>query len=433
VALIFLFALTACSGVSTANSATNSNPISAVTISAILPSASVASPYNATLAASGGTAPYNYSIASGQLPAGIQLAASGAISGTPTAPGTASFTIAASDSRGLSAQRALQISVVQAAAVAVSVTPATISLASGSSTQFSALVSNTSNLAVTWSATAGTVSSTGLFNAPQVGVNTTTSVTATSAADPTKSATATVTVTPAMTPAKSFPNLQQDSGWGQYGQGPPDFVDCSPSPCDGISFSMTQGVSSPSMSGSSTQFNLGGTATYSDALFNNHLIGDFSSQGLPDTNHTLVSTYHNFTYDVYFYGTNLELSQAVEFDINQFFDDLGFIWGHECRIAGGHEWDVWNNVSARWIPTGIACNPVDSQWNHLTIQVQRTSGNQLLYQSITLNGVTSTLNQYYDAGTAVGWYGITVNYQMDGNSQQSPYSVYLDDLTFDYD
>jgi hypothetical protein len=196
---------------------------------------------------------------------------------------------------------------------------------------------------------------------------------------------------------------------------------------------MAQGISSPSLSGEATQYNLGGTAVYTDALFNNHLIGALSSQGLPDSNHTLVPGYHNFTYDVYFYGTNLELSQAVEFDINQFFNNLGFIWGHECRIAGGHEWDVWNNLTAQWTPTGIACNPVDNAWNHLTIQVQRTSDNQLLYQSITLNGVTSTLNQYYDPGAAPGWYGVTINYQMDGNYEQSPYSVYLDQLTFSYE
>jgi hypothetical protein len=234
-------------------------------------------------------------------------------------------------------------------------------------------------------------------------------------------------------PANSFPNLQQSSGWASYGQGPPDFIDCSPSPCDGISFSMRQGITSPSMSGSSTQYNLGGTADYTDALFNNHLIGAFSSQGVPDSNHALVPTYHDFIYDVYFYGTNLELSQAVEFDINQFFNGQGFIWGHECRIAGGHEWDVWDNVNAHWVPTGTACNPVDNSWNHLTIQVQRTPENQLLYESITLNGIASQLSQYYDPGTAPpDWYGITINYQMDGNYEQSPYSVYLDNLTFFY-
>ena len=89
-------------------------------------------------------------------------------------------------------------------------------------------------------------------------------------------------------------------------------------------------------------------------------------------------------------------------------------------------------MNAHWVPTGIACNPVSNAWNHLTIQVQRTSSNQLLYESITLNGVTSPVEQYYNPGSAVGWYGVTVNYQMDGNSKQSAYSIYLDQLTFSY-
>lgn len=234
-----------------------------------------------------------------------------------------------------------------------------------------------------------------------------------------------------ITVGNAFKNVQQSGGWGEAGQGPPLFIDCNPCGPQ-ITFSMQQGVKSPSLSGSATQFNIGGTGPYWDVLFNNHLIGDGSSQGMPDKNHTLVQTFHNFTYDVYFYGANLGLAQAVEFDLNQFFDNTGYIWGHECRIAGGNEWDIWDNLSQHWVPTGIPCYPNSNAWNHLTIQVQRTSGNQLLYQSITLNGVTSAVNQYYDPGPAPGWYGITVNYQMDGNSKQSPYSVYLDQLTFSY-
>jgi len=195
---------------------------------------------------------------------------------------------------------------------------------------------------------------------------------------------------------------------------------------------MEQNVKSPSMSGEASQFNLGGTAVYSDALFNNHLIGPFSSQGILDTNETIVPTLHDFTYDVYFYGTNLALSQAVEFDINQFFDNTGYIWGHECRIAGGNEWDIWDNQAAKWVPTGISCNPVSNAWNHLTIKVQRTSNNELYFQSITLNGVTNNVNVTYPPGSAPGWYGVTINYQMDGNSKQNPYTVYLDEITFTY-
>jgi hypothetical protein len=122
----------------------------------------------------------------------------------------------------------------------------------------------------------------------------------------------------------------------------------------------------------------------------------------------------------------------LEFDLNQFFNGMGFIWGHECRIAGGNEWDIWDNINQHWMPTGIPCYPNNNAWNHLTIHVQRTSSNQLLYQTITLNGVTSNVNRTYSPGPAPGWYGITVNYQMDGNYSQAPYSIFLDQLTFSY-
>ena len=229
----------------------------------------------------------------------------------------------------------------------------------------------------------------------------------------------------------TFYNLQNSAGWTGYGQLPPAYQDCS-SCGSAVTWSSTQGISSPSLDGKSTQYNIAGATPYADVLWNNHLIGDFSSQGLPDTSHTLVPTLSNFTYDVYFYGTNLETSQALEFDVNQFFNNLGFTWGHECRVGGGHEWDIWNNVSGKWEPTGVACNPLENAWNHLIIQVQRTSDNQLLYQSITLNGVKSTLNQYYSPFSVPGWYGVTVNFQLDGNSTQQAYTAFLDKLNFTY-
>ena len=232
----------------------------------------------------------------------------------------------------------------------------------------------------------------------------------------------------------TFSNLHSSGGWAGYAQQPPTYADCNgctPSG-PGTTWSMVQDVKSPTMSGNSTQFSLGGNMDYSDVLWNNHLIGDFSSQGLPDTNHTLVPSLHNFTYDVYFYGSNLGNSQALEFDINQFFSGLGFTWGHECRIAGGNEWDIWDNVKLKWVPTGISCYPLENAWNHVVIQVERTSSNQLLYQSITFNGVTHTLNWTYAPFSAPGWYGITVNYQMDGDYKQSDYTVYVDKLNFTY-
>lgn len=230
----------------------------------------------------------------------------------------------------------------------------------------------------------------------------------------------------------SFSNLQHSGGWHAYGQQGPDYSDCSPSPCNGITFWMGQGISNPSITGEASGFSIGGTAPFSDALFNNHLIGPGSSQGLPDTNQALISSLHDFTYDVYFYGGTFWLSQALEFDINQFFGNLGLIFGHECRLASGNEWDVWDNQNKKWVPTGVPCYPNENSWNHLTIKVQRNSSNELVYQSIALNGQTNTLNWVFPAGSSSGWYGLTTNYQMDGDARQDSYTVYLDQMTLTY-
>jgi uncharacterized repeat protein (TIGR01451 family) len=65
---------------------------------AALPGAVVGTAYSQTVTASGGTAPYTYSIGSGALPTGLALnASSGVLSGTPAA-GTFSFTVKAVDS-----------------------------------------------------------------------------------------------------------------------------------------------------------------------------------------------------------------------------------------------------------------------------------------------------------------------------------------------
>jgi hypothetical protein len=62
--------------------------------------------YNATVSATGGVAPYTFSVFSGALPGGLTLnAASGLISGTPTATGTFVFTIRATGVGGCTGQR----------------------------------------------------------------------------------------------------------------------------------------------------------------------------------------------------------------------------------------------------------------------------------------------------------------------------------------
>jgi hypothetical protein len=77
-----------------------------------LPAGEVDQPYDASLAAIGGTGSYTWSVVVGTLPAGLALdGATGAISGTPTAEGTSNFTVQVQDDVGDTATQALSITV----------------------------------------------------------------------------------------------------------------------------------------------------------------------------------------------------------------------------------------------------------------------------------------------------------------------------------
>ncbi|HTV15866.1 MAG TPA: Ig-like domain-containing protein [Acidobacteriaceae bacterium] len=232
---------------------------------------------------------------------------------------------------------------------------------------------------------------------------------------------------------KTLSALQASGGWNQWGELPPNYNICTSDPCGGVNWSMYQHDSSFSLSGNATQFNIGGSTPYSDVLWSNPVIGQGSTQGLSDTSHTLLTSLHHFTYDAYFYVSNLSATQSLEFDVNMYFNSVGMEWGTQCDHLGSGQWDIWNNVDAKWVPSGSPCKLEANAWNHVTLQVERESNNDLLYQSITLNGVTYTLNKTVAPfQVPSGWWGATVNYQMDGNFKQVAYTTYLDKFTLTY-
>jgi hypothetical protein len=69
-----------------------------ISLAALNPTLTIGSAYSSSAAASGGTAPYVYALASGTLPAGLSLNTStGAVTGTPTSGTSQTFTISATD------------------------------------------------------------------------------------------------------------------------------------------------------------------------------------------------------------------------------------------------------------------------------------------------------------------------------------------------
>jgi polysaccharide biosynthesis protein PslG len=80
------------------------------------------------------------------------------------------------------------------AGVVVKLTPDSTALTSSETVQFTALIRNTPNAGVTWSASAGTISANGLYRSPKVTRDTVVTITATSVADRTKSDSASIVI-----------------------------------------------------------------------------------------------------------------------------------------------------------------------------------------------------------------------------------------------
>ena len=149
----------------------------------------------------GGTQQFTATVTGSTNTAVTWSATGGTVSanGLYTAPATAgTYSVTATSQVNSTKSASATVAVTTPPVVAVSISPLSAALLTGGTQQFTAYVSGSSNTAVTWSATGGTVSSSGLYTAPATAG--TYSVTATSQADSTKSASATVTVTAPSSP-----------------------------------------------------------------------------------------------------------------------------------------------------------------------------------------------------------------------------------------
>jgi hypothetical protein len=170
---------------------------------ASLPAGTVGNAYAATLAASGGTSPYKWSLTGGSLPAGLSLdAATGAIAGTPAAPAndvSVTFQVADSSSSPQNASATLTLT-VNARKISIAISPRWAALTVGQPLDLTATTSDSTG--VTWSTTpaggsfSSTTSASGrkvVLTAPQTAGTYT--ITASSAIDPTQSASIQIGVT----------------------------------------------------------------------------------------------------------------------------------------------------------------------------------------------------------------------------------------------
>jgi hypothetical protein len=177
---------------------------------------------------------------------------------------------------------------------------------------------------------------------------------------------------------------------------------------------MTEGQSTPSLSGSSAMFTMGGPTPYTNELYTKFLGGG------SDPSH--------FTYDLYFMIDQPDRAQALEFDVNQTINNSRWVFGSECNFKADGKWDVWDGVTG-WQPTTVPCNAFPANtWIHLVWNLERV-GNQVHYVSLVVNNTTYNLDIYHSNQPLWQMQDIDVAFQMDGDYAQQPYTVWLDNVS----
>jgi hypothetical protein len=177
---------------------------------------------------------------------------------------------------------------------------------------------------------------------------------------------------------------------------------------------MIPNQSSPSLSGSSAKFTMGGPQRYSNELYYKSLGGGRN-----------VS---HFIYDLSFYIDNPDVVQALEFDLNQTFDNKRWVFGTECNFRSDGKWDVWDGING-WTATAVPCTPFPANtWIHLVWTFERI-GDQVHYISVQINGQTFNLNMFQNREKYWPMEDINAAFQMDGDFQQDPFNVWLDNVT----
>ncbi len=169
------FTYTATNASGTSSPATVTITVSAPSISlspGSLSNGSVGTAYSASLSASGGAAPYSYTITAGTLPTGLSLStSSGAISGTPSASGTFNMTVTATDANSATGSQAYSITIGALAPVAGAVSatvaanssanPITLNISGGAATSVAVAsaashgTATASGTSITYTPTAG--------------------------------------------------------------------------------------------------------------------------------------------------------------------------------------------------------------------------------------------------------------------------------------
>jgi hypothetical protein len=182
---------------------------------------------------------------------------------------------------------------------------------------------------------------------------------------------------------------------------------------------VTQDVSSPSLDGLSAQFTLTAAPSYSLAKWESSEIG---------TNGQYDSMTH-FTLNLYVEVSSPSLPQSLEFSVSQAVSGNDYPFHFQCDFKGSGYWEVWVPTSETWSDTTAPCPTfAASTFTELTFDVQRTSGNQLQYNWLEVNGQQYSINQTFNPSTETPD-NVDVGTVLHVDEEGDLYTIWIDEMS----
>jgi hypothetical protein len=211
-------------------------------------------------------------------------------------------------------------------------------------------------------------------------------------------------------------DLDEDlSQWDIYEEG---------SPLSGIS-----NVANPSLDGRSLRCAILGGVPYSNVHCYRNLPLDSTSD--------LFSLSLSFQYQPAssFNNTGVpSVVQGLEFTMNKWENGSRYEWALQWQNVGtgAPKWRYWNPAHPDpddWVDVGVSGSVSGMTWHTLVLDGEILNG-QIYYRRFTLDGTTFPLNKMAAPVSEPGEPDkLAVAVQLDGNSTETPYELFIDDVT----
>jgi hypothetical protein len=172
---------------------------------------------------------------------------------------------------------------------------------------------------------------------------------------------------------------------------------------------------SPSQSGSSREFFIGGGA-WSNALFYEKVAQDQSWAA-------------HFLWDFWarFDGSSAAHAHSTEYDIWQVINGREFMIGSQCNFETG-VWDVWDNQGFAWKSTGAKCRRFSPDtWHHIQWYVERRGG-QYHYGVLVVDGNVYTFDRTFSTRAVGRDNSVGVQFQLDQDGSGAPLHEWVDNV-----